>query len=167
MADDNIQHGIDDNPENDAEKAAALGGIGGAVVGAAAGSVVPGGGTLVGAVVGAVGGALASGAAVAGVDRVDNDDTVSGVGDGVTPDANDTTDYTDTTYTGTTDAGYVGTATSDTNYGTTGSTIGNDVPGIQTGGTAVDGTMDTRGISEKTADAITGDRIDDKTGKIV
>lgn len=43
----------------------------------------------------------------------------------------------------------------------------NPAPGIQTGGTAVDGTPDTRGVMEKTADAITGDRIDDKTGKPV
>ena len=44
---------------------------------------------------------------------------------------------------------------------------GNEVPGVQTGGHAIDGTPDTRGISEKTADALTGDRVDDKTGKIV
>lgn len=39
--------------------------------------------------------------------------------------------------------------------------------GIQTGGHALDGSPDTRGIMEKTADAVTGDRIDDKTGNIV
>lgn len=39
--------------------------------------------------------------------------------------------------------------------------------GIQTGGHAIDGTPDTRGIMEKTADTITGDNIDDKTGKPV
>lgn len=44
---------------------------------------------------------------------------------------------------------------------------GNDVPGIQTGGRAIDGTPDTRGMSEKVADAVTGDHIDDKTGKYV
>ena len=42
-----------------------------------------------------------------------------------------------------------------------------DVPGIQTGGHAIDGTTDTRGISEKIADTLTGDQIDDKTGKRV
>lgn len=42
-----------------------------------------------------------------------------------------------------------------------------DLPGIQTGGRDIDGTPDTRGISEKAADAVTGDRIDDKTGKPV
>jgi uncharacterized protein (TIGR02271 family) len=44
---------------------------------------------------------------------------------------------------------------------------GNGVPGIQTGGHDVDGSPDTRGITEKVADAVTGDRIDDKTGKPV
>jgi hypothetical protein len=42
-----------------------------------------------------------------------------------------------------------------------------NIPGIQTGGHALDGTPDTRGILEKTADTLTGDRIDDKTGKPV
>jgi hypothetical protein len=37
--------------------------------------------------------------------------------------------------------------------------------GIQTGGHTLDGSPDTRGITEKVADAFTGDRIDDKTGK--
>jgi hypothetical protein len=41
------------------------------------------------------------------------------------------------------------------------------LPGVQTGGRDYDGTPDTRGISEKAADAVTGDRIDDKTGKPV
>ena len=47
------------------------------------------------------------------------------------------------------------------------SDIGNNIPGIQTGGRDYDGTPDTRGISEKVADTVTGDRIDDKTGKPV
>ena len=46
-------------------------------------------------------------------------------------------------------------------------TLGNGVPGVQTGGHAIDGTPDTRGITEKAADAVTGDHLDDKTGKIV
>lgn len=79
MADDNIQHGIDDNPHGDSTKGAALGGVGGAVVGGLAGGPV-------GAVVGAVAGAAASGAGVAAVDEVDNDNTVTGVGDGATTD---------------------------------------------------------------------------------
>jgi hypothetical protein len=45
--------------------------------------------------------------------------------------------------------------------------LGNGIPGIQTGGHDIDGTPDTRGITEKVADAVTGDRIDDKTGKPV
>ena len=45
--------------------------------------------------------------------------------------------------------------------------LGNGIPGIQTGGHAVDGTPDTRGITEKAADTLTGDRVDDKTGKVV
>ncbi len=42
---------------------------------------------------------------------------------------------------------------------------GNRVPGVQTGGRDADGTPDTRGITEKVADAVTGDHMDDKTGK--
>jgi hypothetical protein len=74
MADDNVQHGIDDNPHGDPGKGAVLGGVGGAVVGALAGGPV-------GAVIGAVAGAVASGVGVAAVDSVDNDDTVTGIGD--------------------------------------------------------------------------------------
>jgi hypothetical protein len=83
MADDNVQHGIDDNAQNDPGKGAVLGGLGGAAVGAAAGGPV-------GAVVGAVAGAVASGAGVAAVDQVDNDNTVTGVGDGATGDVDET-----------------------------------------------------------------------------
>ncbi len=45
--------------------------------------------------------------------------------------------------------------------------VGNGLSGVQTGGHAYDGTPDTRGISEKTADVLTGDHLDDKTGKVV
>jgi len=86
MADDNVQHGIDDNPSGDAEKGAALGGLGGAAVGAAAGSLIGPVGTVVGAVVGGLTGAGASGLAVSAVDQVDNDNTVSGIGSGATGD---------------------------------------------------------------------------------
>ncbi|MBW3635526.1 MAG: YsnF/AvaK domain-containing protein [Armatimonadetes bacterium] len=79
---DNIQHGIDDDSSGDAAKGAALGGLGGAAVGAAAGSLIGPVGTVIGAAVGAISGAVGSGAAVAAVDAVDNDDTVSGVGGG-------------------------------------------------------------------------------------
>jgi uncharacterized membrane protein len=75
---DGVQHGIDDNPNNDAEKGAVGGAVGGAVVGALAGGPV-------GAVIGAVAGGAASGVGVAAVDKVDNDNTVTGVGDGATP----------------------------------------------------------------------------------
>ena len=81
MADDKVQHGIDDNPSGDAGKGAALGGVGGAAVGAAAGSMVGPAGTLIGAVVGGIAGAVSSGVAVAAVDKMDDDDTVSGFGD--------------------------------------------------------------------------------------
>ena len=84
--DDGIQHGIDDNPHDDPKKGAALGGVGGAATGAAAGSMLGPAGAVVGAVVGGVAGAAASGAAVGAVDKRDNDNTISGMGDGVTPD---------------------------------------------------------------------------------
>lgn len=80
---DNIQHGIDNNPTHDAEKGAALGGLGGAAVGAAAGSLTGPVGAVVGAVVGGLAGAGASGAAVGAVDNVDNDNNVTGIGDEV------------------------------------------------------------------------------------
>ncbi|BCM91345.1 hypothetical protein IAD21_03215 [Abditibacteriota bacterium] len=82
---DNIQHGIDGSTSGDAEKGAALGGLGGAAVGAAAGALAGPVGAIVGAVAGGLLGAGASGAAVAAVDALDNDNTISGVGDGVTP----------------------------------------------------------------------------------
>jgi uncharacterized protein (TIGR02271 family) len=44
---------------------------------------------------------------------------------------------------------------------------GNQVPGIQTGGHAADGSPDQRGVLEKIADAFTGNRTDDKTSKPV
>ena len=56
-----------------------------------------------------------------------------------------------------------GAAVSGAAYGVT--HPGNDVPGVQTGGVTTAGS-DTRGITEKAADAITGDRVDDKTGGI-
>ncbi len=77
--DDNVQHGIDDNPSGDPGKGALMGGIGGAVVGALAGGPL-------GAVIGGIAGAVSSGAAVAAVDAVDNDNTVSGIGSGATGD---------------------------------------------------------------------------------
>jgi len=81
MADDKIQHGIDDNPQNDAEKGAALGGLGGATIGAIAGAAAGPVGAVVGAIAGGLVGAGASGAAVGALDEVDNDNTVTGLGD--------------------------------------------------------------------------------------
>jgi phage tail tape-measure protein len=146
--DTTIQHGIDNDPNNDTQKGATLGGLGGAITGAVAGSAVGPVGTAIGAVVGGVAGAAASGAAVNAIDRVDNDNTVTGLGDNPSyrPAGNPI-------------AGTVGTAEADTNH------VRRD--GIQTGGRDIDGTPDTRGISEKAADAVTGDRIDDKTAKPV
>ena len=84
---DHVRHGLDDDPNNDAEKGAALGGLGGAAVGAAAGSIAGPVGTLVGAIAGGLVGAGASGAAVAAVDSMDNDNTITGIGDGATLDS--------------------------------------------------------------------------------
>ncbi len=44
-----------------------------------------------------------------------------------------------------------------------------NIPGVQTGGHAIDGSgaPDTRGVMEKAADTITGNHIDDKTGRPV
>lgn len=138
--DDNIQHGIDDNPNNDPEKARNIGGIGGAVTGAIAGAPAGPLGVIGGAIVGAVVGGLGSQAAVAEVDKFDNDDTITGIGHGETH------------------KGEVGVAAP---------TTGNGVPGVQTGGHAYDGTPDTRGVTEKLADTVTGNNVDDKTGKPV
>ena len=87
LAAEHARHGLDDDPNNDAEKGAALGGLGGAAVGAAAGSIAGPIGTIVGAIAGGLVGAGASGAAVAAIDSVDNDNTVSGIGSGVTRDS--------------------------------------------------------------------------------
>jgi len=170
LADDGIQHGIDDDPNHDPAKGAVIGGVGGAAIGATAGAIgmaggagagaaggaamgVPGGpaGMAAGAAIGAALGAVGAGVATAAVDSVDNDNKLSGVGSGVTPD----TDADDSF-----DSGLSNRADDDL-------LPGNNVPGIQTGGRDADGSPDTRGIMEKASDAVTGDRIDDKTGKRV
>ena len=250
MNDDAVQHGIDDNPNDDAKKGLELGALGGGTVGAIAGSLLGPVGTVVGALIGGSIGSVASGAAVQVVDAVDNDDTVTGVGTGETTDANYGTsgfqgntlrtdgvtnvdtmasgDYehgvhtvgdavpvgghnvvtgeeahtnagTDGLATGAVVGGLIGTAVGGPVGAVVGGTLGslaggvagdaseavdevpadrrnvmndtnlslgNDVPGIQTGGTTTQG-ADTRGIMEKTADSLTGDRTDDKTGGIV
>ena len=86
-ATDHPRHGLDDNANHDPEKGAALGGLGGAAVGAAAGSIAGPVGTIVGAIAGGLVGAGASGAAVAAIDSIDNDNTITGIGDGVTRDS--------------------------------------------------------------------------------
>jgi hypothetical protein len=165
--DDGIQHGIDDNPNNDPQKGAVLGGLGGVAVGAAAGAAMGPVGAVIGAAIGGVAGAAASGAAVSAIDDMDDDDTVTGLD----TDHDRDYDYPNRAMTPS-DAAYDNTST----YGTTDNYVpgtvmgedtlgGNRMPGIQTGGTAIDGTPDTRGMSEKAADALTGDKFDDKTGK--
>lgn len=170
MTNDNVQHGIDDNPSGDAEKGGVMGAVGGAVVGALAGGPV-------GAVIGAIAGGAASAAGVAAVDKVDNDNTISGVSSGVTTDTGNVVSSGVHSAAGTVSdtAHTVGNVASNTahNVGATAAGIGNQpvidngVPGVQTGGRANDGTPDTRGVSEKISDALTGDTMDDKTGKTV
>jgi hypothetical protein len=169
--DDNVQHGIDDNPTGDAEKGATLGGVGGAVTGAVAGAMAGPVGAVAGAIIGGLAGAVASGAAVGAIDRHDNDNTVSGLGSGATRDIDESLDDNtvyDHTYVRDANGNLVrdvnGNYTRDYNAAPV---VGNGVPGIQTGGRDIDGTPDTRGILEKTADAVTGDNYDDKTGKPV
>ena len=117
-----------------------------------------------GAVVGGIAGAAASGAAVDAVDKHDDDTTLTGLpaehrlrndnprvdaaGHRVDEFGNRIVDKAD-----------------DIRARADRAMDRNNLPGIQTGGHAVDGTPDTRGVSEKVADAVTGDRIDDKTGK--
>lgn len=81
--------GTGDNRDETGDSAigATIGGVGGAIAGALAGSIVGPAGAAAGAIAGALTGAGASGLAVDAVDRVDNDNTVTGVGDdtGVVP----------------------------------------------------------------------------------
>jgi len=149
----------DANTSHDAATGGTIGGIGGAVTGAIAGAMAGPVGAVAGAIIGGVAGAVASHAAVGAVDRVDNDNTTTGVGS-----TNPDMDEDNTVYDNTTAAGTYGTTGT---YDRTVNTPGNGVPGVQTGGHDIDGTPDTRGISEKVADTLTGDRIDDKTGKPV
>ena len=155
--------GIDNNPNNDAEKGAALGGVGGAVTGFAAGMVAGPVGAVIGAVIGGVAGAAASGAAVAAVDRVDNDHSVTGLGH--TPDTTTGGMTAGSTYSDSTIGGV--TTTSHSTIVGEGRLPGEAMPSLKTGGYANDGTPDTRGVGEKLVDAVTGDVIDDKTGKVV
>jgi hypothetical protein len=223
VAEDNVRHGLDDNPSGDAEKGATLGGVGGLVTGAVAGAAAGPGGAIIGAIVGGVAGAVASGMAVAAVDRHDNDNTVTGIGknDDWDRHENDWREHYNRTYSSTgtpydnnyqhayryghdlsqhrdysgrsweevetdaqrdweasnpgtwdtyrspiRDSWDRGRSLVTTDRSTTGSyAYADDAPGIQTGGHNADGSPDTRGITEKVADTVTGDKIDDKTGK--
>lgn len=133
MAEDTARN-EQENQENNASGrgtkiGAELGAAGGAVTGAVAGSAVGPVGTAVGAIVGGVAGAVASGAAVHEVDKIDDDNTISGIG----------------AHTGRTAARGAEAVKDDVNA----ALPGNKIPGIQTVGQAVDGAPDTRGISEK------------------
>jgi len=152
--DDNIQHGIDDNPHGDAQKGAALGGLGGAAVGAAAGSVIGPVGTLIGAAVGGLAGAVGSGAAVGIVDQMDDDNTVTGIGD--SSNAHATVQRNSDDFVVDAPAATGGPIIRDTETGA-----------LNTGGPAMNNANDTRGVTERVTDAVTGDRIDDKTGQPV
>ncbi len=152
---------------HDAKVGGELGGVGGAVTGAIAGSAAGPLGTIAGALIGGVAGALGSSAAVNAVDKVDDDTTISGLGHH--------TGHVVANAAGTTgsalDAAHA--SVSHSTYNTESNieqTVGaNGIPGVQTGGHAIDGSMapDTRGITEKVADTLTGDRTDDKTGRPV
>src|SRR5688500_1770409 len=108
--DDDIQHGIDDNPEGDAKKGATIGGLGGAAVGAAAGSMRGPAGAAMGAVAGGTAVAAASGAAVAGIDPIGNENNVPGLGDGVAYDHREDAEYAKTA------TRHATTTTADQNY---------------------------------------------------
>ena len=99
-------------------------------------------GALVGGLIGtAVGGPV--GAVVGG--------TLGSLAGGVAGDASEVADDTSTR--------------TSTGYGTTMNTPGNNTPGVQTGGMTTAG-ADTRGITEKIADTVTGNPVDDKTGGV-
>jgi len=154
--DDDIQHGIDDNPHGDPQKGAALGGLGGAAVGAAAGSVIGPVGTLIGAAVGGLAGAVGSGAAVGIVDQMDDDNTVTGVGGGSNANAGASRNIDNDDFVEGTPANTGGPIIRET-----------DSAGVNTGGPAMNNANDTRGVTERVADVVTGDNIDDKTGQPV
>jgi hypothetical protein len=145
----------DEARADDAKTGAAIGGIGGAAVGAAAGSMMGPAGAVVGGVIGGVVGAAGSAAGVAAVHNPDEEE------DGETEYVDEDPVYADERAAGTYGTSYDRTGYADTDV----DMPGNDMPGIQTGGRAADGSPDTRGVSEKVADTFTGDRVDDKTGR--
>ena len=84
--------GTGDNRDetNDSATGATVGGVGGALVGAAAGAILGPAGAVVGAAIGALTGAGASGLAVDAVDKVDDDNTLVGLDEGVARDGTGT-----------------------------------------------------------------------------
>lgn len=106
------------------------------------------GGLATGAVVGGL-----IGTAVAGPVGAVVGGTLGSLAGGVAGDASEVADDTSTR------------GTSTTGYGTSMNTPGNNTPGVQTGGTTTAG-ADTRGITEKIADTVTGNPVDDKTGGV-
>ncbi len=138
VGDDHDDVNVDTGSGGDLGKNAGMGvgSISGAVVGATAGPV--------GAVAGAVAGGMLGAAAGDGAKDMG--------GDGQ-PNVN-TAGHANTGAVGTT----IGTTSSDTDV-----LPGNDVSGVQNGGYTTAG-PDTRGVTEKAADAITNDNIDDKHG---
>lgn len=79
MTEETVRQGVDPDPSldadptDDAQKGAAIGGIGGAVTGAVAGSMAGPIGTLAGAVIGGIVGAVTSKAAVGAIDRMEHE----------------------------------------------------------------------------------------------
>ncbi len=138
-----VENEVNNESGRDTRIGTELGGAGGVVAGAMAGAVAGPVGMVGGAIVGGIAGAVASGAAVHAVDKVDDDTTVTGIGQHTARKAEQAVDNTEARL------------------------PGNRVPGVQTGGRDYDGSPDTRGVTEKAADALTGDNIDDKTGKPV
>jgi hypothetical protein len=79
MTEEKVHEGVSGDPlldadtQDDANKGAAIGGIGGAVAGAVAGSMAGPVGTLAGAVIGGIVGAVTSKAAVGAIDKIEHE----------------------------------------------------------------------------------------------
>jgi len=145
------QH-VNHDGETDALKGARMAGIGSAIAGGVAGSVIGPVGTLAGAVIGAVAGTIAGGVAVGAVDKVD--------GDSSTDHPHDSID--------TQSGGYA--------FERPLTAVNLEHPsGLQPLTPYYDvyeepqdgNTTDTRSAAERMADTITGDNVDDSTGKRV
>lgn len=183
---------VDDDPGSDVARGAGTGLAAGAVVGALFGlaaAAIPGvgpfitagalanalgvtaGGAAAGALVGGTSGAVAGALSKWGLDEADANYYGGEVERGRTFVAADL-DGTSVSRSEAEEAfrsmgGYFSDARTPSLAGSDRPKVGNRVPGVQTGGRNADGSPDTRGIAEKTADVLTGDRTDDKTGKRV